>query len=212
MSRKKGPRSRIRIHRGTLGGRFLHFYDEPDMRPTLARVREAVCSMIADDAESHGFLDLCSGSGAMAFEAFSMGFSPVYAVDVQDAVVENLQRETEALDAKIKTVRSDAFRFIRRGCEPGKYVIYGDPPYAAAGKFHPKMLRYLSEATWPETGSYYLAEQEKDAFPEAPEHLTLEKVKKYGRVFIGIYRVERAGRGDQDGQTDQNDQAGDTEA
>lgn len=191
MSRKKGPRSRIRIHRGTLGGRFLHFYDEPEMRPTLARVREAVCSMIADLAETHGFVDLCSGSGAMAFEAVSMGFSPVHANDVQDAVVENLQREAEALEAAVKVTRSDAFRFMRRGCPAGAYVVYGDPPYAATGKFHPKMLRYISEASWPETGSYYLAEQESKDFPEAPEHMTLEKVKKYGRVFIGVYRVDR---------------------
>lgn len=191
MSRKKGPRSRIRLHRGTLGGRFLHFYDEPEMRPTLARVREAVCSMIADYSESHGFIDLCSGSGAMAFEAFSMGFKPVYANDLQEAVVENLQREADALEAAIKTSRADAFRLIRRGAEPGVWLIYGDPPFQTTAKFHPKMLRYISEADWIHTGSYYLAEQESADFPEPPAGVVLEKVKKYGRIAIGVYRVDR---------------------
>jgi len=43
------------------------------VRPTTDRVREAVFSMLGDDAEGSVVLDLFAGTGAMAIEALSRG-------------------------------------------------------------------------------------------------------------------------------------------
>lgn len=53
------------------------------------------------------------------------------------------------------------------------------------------MLRYISEADWIQTGSYYLVAKEWADSPEPPTGLVPATVKKDGRIAGGVCRVER---------------------
>lgn len=187
MSKKdKVSHGRLRINRGTLRGRYLKFAEYPGVRPTLSRVREAVFNILADYAETHGFVDLCAGSGAMGFEAWSLGFDPVWLLDQQAEVIAMLRDQAESLDAKVVLQRQDAQRLARRGLPDGAWVLYADPPYQVK-RFHEKMMKRLSECAQVHEGSLYVAEQETPKFVEKAGVFELVKSRKYGRVHIGVY-------------------------
>ena len=179
--------SHLKIGRGDLRGRVIRFSEEEDLRPTLSRVREAVFSMIADYSQSHGFIDLCAGSGIMGFQACSMDFHPVVLLDTHPPVIDQLQKNAAALDVDLTISRTSAMQLERLKLPGRPYLLYGDPPFRAP-KFHEKML--LKLANWPfiESGSLYLAEQEDPETPAVPDGFELVKQKRYGRISILVFR------------------------
>ena len=62
----------MRVIAGELGGRRLRSAAGNQTRPTAARVREALFSMLGE-IEGAAVLDLFAGSGALGIEALSRG-------------------------------------------------------------------------------------------------------------------------------------------
>ncbi len=186
MARRSGE-SKIKIGRGFLGGRVIRFTEQPDLRPTLSRVREAVFSMICDYAAFHGFIDLCAGSGIMGFQACSLGFQPVVILDTHPQIVGQLQKNAETLDVSPTIARASALKLDRLGLPTRPYLIYGDPPFQTEG-FHQSMLTKLDSWPFIEKGSLYIAEQEGRQAPEAVGGFDLIKQKRYGRILITLYQ------------------------
>jgi len=183
-SRRKVHAARVRIGRGHLGGRYVSFRDHEDLRPTLGRVRDAIFSMIADETDTFGFIDLCAGSGVMGFEAFSMGFRPVWMLETQRQAIFDLHENSKELGAEVRLVSDSALHLTRHSPPQGAYVCFADPPYADT-HFHGRMLSLLAEAPFLLPGSIYLAEHEQAEFsPVLGWHLS--KQKRYGRVVISV--------------------------
>jgi 16S rRNA (guanine966-N2)-methyltransferase len=117
----------MRVIAGSLKGRRLAAPPPGDskIRPTADRAREALFSIL--EAWPRGpFLDLFSGTGAVALEAHSRGFAPVCCVERdRDALAllrRNVQGTTvEVREGDILRLSSDAFK--------GLAVVFGDPPY-----------------------------------------------------------------------------------
>ncbi|MCH9713851.1 MAG: RsmD family RNA methyltransferase [Cyanobacteria bacterium] len=63
------------------GGRKLQSPNGQTARPTPARVRLALMNILAAELPGCRWLDLCSGSGAMACEALQRGAATVVAVE-----------------------------------------------------------------------------------------------------------------------------------
>ena len=63
------------------GGRRLQSPPGSIARPTSSRVRLAVMNLLAAELPGCAWLDLCSGSGAMACEALHRGASRVVAIE-----------------------------------------------------------------------------------------------------------------------------------
>ncbi|MDJ0836605.1 MAG: RsmD family RNA methyltransferase [Acidobacteriota bacterium] len=184
MNRPKIPSTRVRIGRGALGGRYVTFTEAEDLRPTLGRVKDAVFSMLAELAADHGFLDLCAGTGVMGFEAFSMGFQPVWMFEPNRDIFNSLEKNRDALGANVTMFRESAFRVERLQPPAGAWVCYADPPFADTG-FHKRVLEMLAGAAFFEPGSLYVAEREGGPL-EAFDRWEIVKHKKYGRIHITI--------------------------
>ena len=63
----------MRVITGTARGRVLRTLEDEDVRPTTARVKEAVFSIIQFEIEGRRVRELFAGSGQLGIEALSRG-------------------------------------------------------------------------------------------------------------------------------------------
>ena len=122
----------MRIVTGSLKGRTIPFNGrkQGNIRVTPARLKEAVFSMLGP-LQDQSFLDLCTGSGQMALEAYSRGAN-VIACDDNDKRCRILKDllETWHVDENLQLINAKAQILI--GQQNRQYVgVYIDPPYDA---------------------------------------------------------------------------------
>jgi len=118
----------MRVIAGSLKGRRLISPSPGDLtiRPTSDKAREAIFSIL--EAWPKGpFLDLFSGTGAVALEAHSRGFSPVCCVEKDRGALALLRRN--ARDTTVEIREGDALRLGPEAFNSLGFV-FGDPPYA----------------------------------------------------------------------------------
>ncbi|WP_300370373.1 16S rRNA (guanine(966)-N(2))-methyltransferase RsmD [Brachyspira sp.] len=101
-----------------------------DFRPTQSKVREAFFNIV--DAKDKVFLDLCSGSGAMGFEALSRNAKHVTMIEIDKDAVKtiflNAKNIFENDDTLYKIKRISAFDYVKKTNDKFD-IIYLDPPY-----------------------------------------------------------------------------------
>jgi 16S rRNA (guanine966-N2)-methyltransferase len=121
-----------RIIGGRFGGRRLVLPNDPRVRPTADRVREAWMSIVGPFLDGATVLDLYAGTGALGLEALSRGARHATLVEIGRASLAALAANIEALDVGEATtvVRRDALRFLEQVGEPRFDVAFADPPYA----------------------------------------------------------------------------------
>lgn len=100
-------------------------------RPTPDRVREALFSSLEHRGYIEGcrILDLCAGSGALAFEALSRGAACATAVDISRAARAALTANARSLGLDLDIVTAKAQTFLAQDAHIYD-LIFLDPPYA----------------------------------------------------------------------------------
>lgn len=119
------------ITAGKFKGRKVTAPDENITRPTLSKVRMSVFNtlqaMISFDGKS--FLDMYSGSGIMALEALSRGFSDVAAIEKNVKSFNIIKKNFDFIaNSQIKLFFGDSLKILS-DLEKRFDVIYIDPPY-----------------------------------------------------------------------------------
>ena len=116
-----------------------------DTRPTEDRTKETLFNVLQSDIYGARFLDLFSGSGAIAIEALSRGAKKAYLVEnsreASACIRENLSFTKLADDAVL--METDAMTALRR--LEGKTVfdiVFMDPPYDK--ELERRVLEYLT--------------------------------------------------------------------
>ena len=74
-------KNQLRIIGGDWKRRQLPFASIEGLRPTPDRVRETLFNWLMWDVQNTNVLDICAGSGALAFEALSRGASKVVMIE-----------------------------------------------------------------------------------------------------------------------------------
>ena len=166
------PAGRIRINAGSHRGRMIEVPPGAGSRPTGARVREALFSIlvhIEPGVEGSTVLDACAGSGALGIEALSRGAARATFFETgQDAlatIADSLQ--SLDLDDRAEAKRADAQKPPPNRDAPCD-LVFLDPPYASvvaaiapqalieAGWIGPETLLIIetrrSEPVTPESG------------------------------------------------------------
>ncbi len=191
-SRPGGSRStsNLRILGGTLRGRRLAV--APGVRPTEARLREALFSIWRPRLAGCSFLDLFAGSGAVGLEALSHGAG-------RAVFVESDPRVLTALRRLLGELAPEASR-LERGRLPGDLagwprqdfdLVFADPPYRFAA--YEDLLR--------RTASLVAADGEMAIEHSARVGLADEvapwrrcDLRRYGDCCLSFYRLDdRAG-------------------
>lgn len=120
-----------KITGGSLNRRKLKSPKGPNVRPTPGRVKESLFSILMDRIDGTRFLDLYSGTGAIAFEAASRGASRVVAVEGSREIANAIEEAVEELRVKkiVTVVAAPVDRALHR-IEGPFDIVYLDPPYA----------------------------------------------------------------------------------
>ena len=123
----------MRIISGIIKGRLLKgpTSENTATRPTSDRAREALFSILQNYPKGP-FLDLFAGTGAIAIEAWSRGYSPVTCIESSTVAIScikiNIKNTEVKLFAKdIKNLSNNAFI--------NQAVIFSDPPYEFSTKY-----------------------------------------------------------------------------
>jgi 16S rRNA (guanine966-N2)-methyltransferase len=126
----------LKVIAGEKRGLKLYLPSSPDFRPTAAKVREAIFSMLGEErVRDARVLDLYAGSGAMGLEAKSRGAKSVLFTD-------NNKSALAVIKKNIALFPEGSSLFVRQASFPEGYselprsgpfdLIFLDPPYLEA--------------------------------------------------------------------------------
>jgi|SRR6188768_1492849 len=124
----------MRIVAGEFRGRTLSTPSGAATRPTAARAREALFSILRD-LSAERVLDLYAGSGALGFEALSRGAERLVLVESSKAAQQAIRNNLQALDvgarATLVPLRAEASLKALERLGPFS-LVFADPPWADA--------------------------------------------------------------------------------
>jgi 16S rRNA (guanine966-N2)-methyltransferase len=178
---------RVRIIGGEWRGRRIDIPEGTAVRPTPDRVRETVFNWLRDFIAGARCLDLFAGTGALGFEALSLGAKEAWLVEQDAKLVDALHATATRLGATPRIVRRDALAFLREPPAARFDVVFLDPPYASPLE---PLLAVLP--AWLTSRALVYVERPRSAgLPVVP---SAEWVKRShaGAVEYGLLRFEEA--------------------
>jgi 16S rRNA (guanine966-N2)-methyltransferase len=186
-ARRRGRGPTLRVVAGAVGGRRLTA--PPDVRPTTARVREALFASLGDVVVDASVLDLYAGSGALAVEALSRGAARAVLVDDEPAVIvaceANVASTGFAAVARVRRARAATFVEDPPPPDAPFALVLVDPPYDAAPDEVPGVLAGLTRPGWLTGHARVVVETATaDAAPEAPPGLDVRSRRRYGDTLL----------------------------
>lgn len=193
----------MRISGGSARGRKIGFRkafrksgEDDELRPTSAKVREALFDIIRTELPGAVFLDLYAGTGGVGIEALSRGASRAVMVEsnkLRVRMIGCLLSEFE-FSASARVVNHRAYDFLEKEEGRGQYdIIFLDPPYDSEELA--KLLPLIGKGMIVRDGGLVIAEHFlKTSLPEATGRLSLRKRYKYGDTVLTVYRAGHTGR------------------
>lgn len=189
MSRRQtGPGTRpggMKVLGGRWRGRRLTA--PAGVRPTQARVREALFSHWGDRVTGCRLLELYAGSGAVSFEALSRGAAFALAVD-------RSFRAQACMKASRETLGTDDLRLVRAVLPAGLEeavdgeaafdLVFIDPPYGDSG---PDELLGAVSSVVAEGGEIVLEHAGRHAPPATAGRFRLRGTRRYGDSALAFY-------------------------
>ena len=182
---------------GVLRGRRLTPPPDRAVRPTSARVREALFSILGQNLDGQRVLDMFAGTGSIGIEAASRGAEEVVFVESDPEHSRLLQSNAGLLKglAEVQILRRDvcsAISWLAGRADPFD-LAFLDPPYGKG------LGAACLDALAPVVGELLALEGvivvESDGFEELPAQVgawhSSEK-RRYGQTTLGFYRHREA--------------------
>jgi 16S rRNA (guanine(966)-N(2))-methyltransferase RsmD len=175
----------VRIIGGLWKRSKLPVADQPGLRPTPDRVRETLFNWLGQDLTGWSCVDVFAGTGALGFEAASRGAKAVTLIEQDGALVAQLKKSREQLQAGAVLVqRGEGVAALKAWPLASADLVFLDPPFDA-DLFAPA-LQAAARAVTP--GGYVYLEA-PSAWKEeqlAPLGLTLYRHLKAGAVHAHL--------------------------
>lgn len=125
----------MRITGGQLRSRVLNTSGFHGIRPTTDRARETMFNILLNycDFEEARVLDICAGTGALAFEALSRGAASATLIEKSRKNCRLLAESATSLGLHdvVRVVCGDAVETLASLSPRSFHLIFCDPPYAA---------------------------------------------------------------------------------
>lgn len=180
----------MRVISGTAKGRRLRAPKGRDLRPTAARVKEALFDILPHDLCGFRVLDFFAGTGNLSVEALSRGATEAVLVDSSRgagrAIRENLRTLGFADKSKvwILPVLKSARLLARRG---EKFdLILADPPYEK--DWVGKVLRAIAqEGLLREAGILVVEHSVREEVEKNYGPLVLRDQRRYGATLLSFF-------------------------
>lgn len=180
----------MRVLGGEARGRRLKSVPGETTRPPLARVRQALFSILQTICPGASWLDLFAGTGSYGIEALSRGAREVTMVELSPRAVavirENLR--STGLDGRATVIRGDVLREVPRLAARGLRfdVVSVAPPYFRG--LAPRVLTLLDETGIVAPGGCVVVQRHRsEDIPARTETLTLARDYRYGETVLSLY-------------------------
>lgn len=173
----------MNITAGKFKGQRITAPDEKITRPTLSKVRMSVFNTLQSlvDFKGASFLDMFAGSGIMALEAVSRGFSDVWAIEKHPKVVQIIKLNYKKFTPAPRLIHGDSLKSTS-SINKSFDVIYIDPPYFS-GVYEASLNAVKNIA-----GNIVIIEHVTDVDFSGYQ---LIKQKKYGDKYITYLSTQR---------------------
>jgi len=183
----------LRVTGGILRSRRLDVPGGRGVRPTPARVREAMFSIVGQHLDGRSVLDGFAGSGSLGIEAASRGAGPVVFVERDRAHGEVLSRNAALLDelCEWRLQKGDLLSSLDRLTGPFDLVLL-DPPYRS-GLATQAVIALGERPRLLSARATVVLEAEREDLPPVAGCLVREKRRSYGKTELHLYRVQEAG-------------------
>ena len=171
-------------------------------RPTSSKVREALINILGNKLRGASWLDLCSGSGAMACEALQKGVKRVLAIEKQRETAKickkNLIDVSNTMDQSIhiEVICNELISFLKKGpknqkiqfvkdCQNTQHkfdFVFLDPPYDS--ELYEITQELLLSKEWIKESSTLICECSSKSMPRIHNGWKLNKEKFYGSTSL----------------------------
>jgi 16S rRNA (guanine966-N2)-methyltransferase len=171
-----------------------------ELRPTSAKVRQAIFNILGDKIIGASFLDLYAGTGAVGIEALSRGAKKTVFVDDNSLRVNIIKELIEKFGFKDRAVviKDKTLNFLRK-TEFIFDIIFVDPPYAS-GEID-VVLPLIDDCNILRDNGIVIAEHSSKKTPPFTSpldkggirevgSLRLIKTYRYGDTSLTLYRKE----------------------
>lgn len=182
-------KNQLRIIGGEWKRRQLPFSSIDGLRPTPDRVRETLFNWLMWDIQNANVLDVCAGSGALAFEALSRGAKTVTLIEPSRVQAEHLKDNLQLLKITNQRARlkiSTAQQVIPNLNEKFD-VVFLDPPY---GLDLWEELSTLVDPLLEEHGFIYVEADRDLNRLKLPATWSQIKITKAGGVRAALYQKQ----------------------
>ncbi len=190
----------LRITGGEFRGRSLHTLPEKKdrsdefLRPTQAKLRQALFNSIQTRIGGARVLDAFAGTGALGFEALSRGAEHVVFVELSPIAAQLIEKNAAALKVQDRCtlISSDLNRVHSLIQKSGPYdLVFADPPYS--DDWEMKLLREIPWELWLSPEAWVCLEwgRKKSQVKELPEECEgLKKIREkiYGESILSTYQ------------------------
>ncbi|WP_298144526.1 16S rRNA (guanine(966)-N(2))-methyltransferase RsmD [uncultured Acinetobacter sp.] len=182
-------KNQLRIIGGEWKRRQLPFASIEGLRPTPDRVRETLFNWLMWDVQNAQVLDLCTGSGALSFEALSRGASNVVMIEPNVEQANFLRKNLELLKitnqrAQLKVATAQqAISSLKQSFD----LVFLDPPYSL------NLWQELAQLADPliANQAFIYVEADRDLSQLVlPNTWHLVKNTKAGTVRAGLYQKQ----------------------
>ena len=180
----------LRIVAGRLKGRKIPVTDEPELRPTGDRVREAIFNILGQDLTGCRVLDLYAGTGALGFEALSRGATAVVFVEATPRIAATIRRSAETLGVapEIRVVVGRVEEVLDRSKLGGPFeIILADPPYRKEARTG-LVEAVDSGRVLALHGTLIVERETRSPAPDGTAGLRLVRTAKYGRSSLDFFK------------------------
>ena len=171
-------------------------------RPTSSKVREAIINILGNKLKGKSWLDLCSGSGAMACEALQKGVKRVLAIEKQRETAKickkNLIDVSNTINQSIhiEVICNELISFLKKGPKHKKIefikdcpsseqefdYVFLDPPYES--QLYEISQELLLSKQWIKESSTLICECSSKSMPRIHNGWKLNKEKFYGNTSL----------------------------
>ena len=180
-------KNQLRIIGGEWKRRQLPFASIDGLRPTPDRVRETLFNWLMWDIQNTNVLDICAGSGALAFEALSRGASQVVMIEPNTQQAKFLKDNLELL--KVTNQRAKLKIATAQQTLPALKdqfdVVFLDPPYSLDLW---EELAVLADPLIKNDGFIYIEADRDLSQLKIPSSWIQIKNTKAGTIRAGLYQ------------------------
>lgn len=180
-------KNQLRIIGGDWKRRQLPFASIDGLRPTPDRVRETLFNWLMWDIQNTNVLDICAGSGALAFESLSRGANQVVMIEPNSTQAKFLKDNLELLKvtnqrAKLKvSTAQQALPSLKEQFD----LVFLDPPYSLNLW---EELAILADPLIKTDGLIYVEADQDISQLQLPSSWQKIKETKAGSVRAGLFK------------------------